>query len=246
MFDCSAKFNGRSINKELLSGPDLTNQLVGVLIRFCQEQVAVIGDIESMFYLAWVSEEHRSLLRFLQWKELDLNNPPIDHEMDQHVFGGVSSPSCSNYAFKKTADDNKLKYGLEAADTLNKNFYVHDMLKSVASVLEAIIQVKIVRGMFRAGGFRSTKFVSSSKELLMSIPQKDRRQEAPDKRLLETIPDNKRALGVLWNIKDDKLGFQVHMKEKPLTRRGMLSSLSSIYDPLELAAPFMLEGRRII
>ena len=100
--------------------------------------------------------------------------------------------------------------------------------------------------MFRAGGFRSTKFVSSSKELLMSIPQKDRRQEAPDKRLLETIPDNERALGVLWNIKDDKLGFQVHMKEKPLTRRGMLSSMSSIYDPLELAAPFMLEGRRII
>ena len=57
----------------------------------------------------------------------------------------------------------------------------------------------------------------------MSIPQKDRRQEGPDKRLLEVIPDNERALGELWNIEDVKLGFQVHMKEKPLTRRGMLS-----------------------
>ena len=64
--------------------------------------------------------------------------------------------------------------------------------------------------------------------------------------MLETIPDNERALGVLWNIEDDKLGFQVHIKEKPLTRIGMLSSLSSIYDPLGLAAPFMLEGRRVI
>ena len=36
------------------------------------------------------------------------------------------------------------------------------------------------------------------------------------------------------------------MKEKPLTRRGMLSSLSSIYELLRLAAPFMLKGRRII
>ena len=62
---CSATFNGRSINKELLSGIDLTNQLFGVLIKFCQEQVAVIGDIESMFYQVWVSEKHRSLLRFL-------------------------------------------------------------------------------------------------------------------------------------------------------------------------------------
>ena len=34
----------------------------------------------------------------------------------------------------------------------------------------------------------------------MSIPQKDRWQEAQDKRLLETIPDNERALHVLWNI----------------------------------------------
>ena len=49
VFDCSAEFNGRSINKELLSGPDLTTQLVGVLIRFHQEQVGVIRDIKSMF-----------------------------------------------------------------------------------------------------------------------------------------------------------------------------------------------------
>ena len=45
--------------------------------------------------------------------------------------------------------------------------------------------------MYRVDGFRLTKFVSNSKELLMLIPQKDRRQEAPDKRLLETTPDNK-------------------------------------------------------
>ena len=63
VFDCSAEFNGRSTNKELLSGSDLTNQLASILIRFCQEQVAVIGDIESMFYQVWDSEEHRSLLR---------------------------------------------------------------------------------------------------------------------------------------------------------------------------------------
>ena len=90
-----------------------------------------------------------------------------------------------------------MKYGLEVAHTLNKNFYADDLLRSVASVPEAITLVKIVRDICRAGGFRLTKFVSNSEELLMSIPQKDRRQEAPDKRLLETIPDNGRALDVL-------------------------------------------------
>ena len=34
VFDCSSELNGRSVNKELLMGPDLTNQLIGVLTRF--------------------------------------------------------------------------------------------------------------------------------------------------------------------------------------------------------------------
>ena len=46
------------------------------------------------------------------------------------------------------------------------------MLKSLANVPEAITLVKNVSGMYRAGGFRLTKLVSNSKELLMLIPQK--------------------------------------------------------------------------
>ena len=34
VFDCSSELNRRSFNKELLMGPDLTNQLIGVLTRF--------------------------------------------------------------------------------------------------------------------------------------------------------------------------------------------------------------------
>ena len=49
VFDGSTDFNGRSINKELLNGPDLTNQLVGVLIKFRQEQVAVIEILNPCF-----------------------------------------------------------------------------------------------------------------------------------------------------------------------------------------------------
>ena len=40
VFGCSSELNGRSINKELLMGLDLTNHLMGVLTRFRQEEVA--------------------------------------------------------------------------------------------------------------------------------------------------------------------------------------------------------------
>ena len=31
-------------------GPDLTNQLIGILMSFRTEEVAFLGDIEAMFY----------------------------------------------------------------------------------------------------------------------------------------------------------------------------------------------------
>ena len=63
--DCSSEFQGRGLNKELLSGPDLVNQIAGVLSRFREHDVAFMADIESMFYQVMVSEEHRCYLKFL-------------------------------------------------------------------------------------------------------------------------------------------------------------------------------------
>ena len=50
VFDCSAKFVGLSLNSMFCKGPDLTNSLVGVLTRFREDRVAVMADLETMFY----------------------------------------------------------------------------------------------------------------------------------------------------------------------------------------------------
>ena len=49
VFYCGVKYRGTSLNQQLLQDPDLTNPLVGVLIRFRQEAVAMAADIEAMF-----------------------------------------------------------------------------------------------------------------------------------------------------------------------------------------------------
>lgn len=65
VFDCAAQFDGVSLNKRLLQGPDMTNKLIGVLTRFREDATAFMADIESMFCQVRVSPEQRDYLRFL-------------------------------------------------------------------------------------------------------------------------------------------------------------------------------------
>ena len=96
IFDCSAEFNRRSINKELIPGPALANQLVDVLTRFRENKVAFVADIEKMYFQTFVSEEHQCLLRFLWWKNGSILDEPIVYEMCVHLFADVSSGAYSN------------------------------------------------------------------------------------------------------------------------------------------------------
>ena len=49
VFDCSAEYAGISINKKQMAGPNLTNQIVGTLIRFRHERIAFVVGIEKTF-----------------------------------------------------------------------------------------------------------------------------------------------------------------------------------------------------
>ena len=64
VFDCSAEYQGKSLNQQLFQGPDLTNNLIGVLIRFRKYEVAYMTDVESMFHQVKCPENDRDLLRF--------------------------------------------------------------------------------------------------------------------------------------------------------------------------------------
>ena len=173
-----------------------------------------------------------------------------------HVFGGASSPSCANYAIRRTSADNVEEFGKEAADVIRNNFYVDDLLKSVNDLdpaktpVKNVINmcrsvVKNVINMCRSGGFNLKKFISNSKELLISIPEDKSRPGVKDLNLLVGIPVEK-ALGIQWNISKDYFPFNIRFNRRNLTKRVMLSIISFIYDPLGLTSPFLLEGRQLL
>ena len=106
--------------------------------------------------------------------------------------------------------------------------------------------MKDVKLMCRSGGFHFKKFLTNNKKVLEVIPACDRRKSIVECNFNNQSLPAETAFGVLWNIKEDVFTFKVNMKEKAKTRRGMLSTLSSVYDALGLVAPFILQGRRIL
>ena len=99
--------------------------------------------------------------------------------------------------------------------------------------------------MCAAGGFKLTKFVSNEQQVINSTPQEDR-AENNDRIDLTQSMNVQRALGVYWCVASDCLEFRIVLQDKPLTRRRMLSTISSVYDPLGLASPFLLKGRKLL
>nr|XP_046229927.1 uncharacterized protein LOC124050970 [Scatophagus argus] len=180
VFDCTSSFQGTSLNSELLQGPDLTNTLLGVLLRFRQEPVAVMGDIEGMFHQVKVPKQDVDFLRFLWWSDGDTNQPLAEYRMTVHLFGAVSSPSCANFALKQTADDNEGKCTTEVLNTIRHNFYVDDCLKSVPNESQAICLVKELKSVCATGGFKLTKWISNSRAVLASVPAEERAKEVKD------------------------------------------------------------------
>ena len=66
-------------------------------------------------------------------------------------LGGTSSPSFCNFALKEISTDNIVEFGSPAAQTLQRNFYFDDILKS-EEIKEVVIKlVRMLLVCFRKG-----------------------------------------------------------------------------------------------
>lgn len=103
VFDSSAQFDGVSLSDILLSGPDLNNTLLGVLLCFRKEPFAITADVEQMFYCFVVQEDHRDYLCFLWYEDINLTKDVVDYQIKVHVFGNSPSPAVAIYGLRMPA-----------------------------------------------------------------------------------------------------------------------------------------------
>ncbi|CAH8508880.1 unnamed protein product [Schistosoma rodhaini] len=244
VFDCAAVYQGFSLNDQLLRGPNTVNSLFGVLLRFRLGNIALAADVEEMFLQVRIPRQDRGAFRLLWWEDGDMKRTAKEYCLTVHPFGAVSSPFCANFALKKTVDIFGKEFNRDIQEVVDNSFYVDDYLASIDNVQDAIELAKTLGLLLREGGFRLTKWISNCLQVLDSIHPEER-AEAVREIDFERLP-TERTLGLFWNTMVDSFEFKVHIPKRPLTRRGILSSVASLYDPLGLLAAFILPMKQLL
>lgn len=243
--DGAAIFQGTSLNDILYTGPDLNNALRSVLRRLRIFPVAFSMDIRYMFNCFSVPEENRDLLRFHWWDENDPSKSVVSYRSCVHPFGACSSPGVAMFALKAIAAMGRSDNALTElqAQFIEGGFYMDDGMGSLPTKEEVIVLIKAVASYLQTFGLNLHKVNSNDIKVLEAFTVTDSSSCS-----LVTTDSNPapRALGVIWDTKADVISVPLVVPDKPFTRRGILATVNSIFDPEGLAAPVVLGGRHII
>ena len=100
---------------------------------------------------------------------------------------------------------------------------------NLATVDEAVTLAKDLQTLCASGGFTLAKWMSNSREMLLSIPEAQRDSEVKDLDLRHDALPIERTLGVRWDTESDHFTYQMKLQDKPMTRRGILSIPSTTH-----------------
>ncbi|XP_068756184.1 uncharacterized protein [Montipora capricornis] len=235
---------GHMLNDYWAKGPHLLNDLLGVLIRFRENNIAMIGDIKKMYHTVKIKTIEQHTHRFL-WRDMDTGRPPDTYVIQRVSFGDKPSGTIATVALRKTAEMGADRCP-EATQVIKENTYTDDIIESVPTKEKVTELAKDIEALLDEGNFKM-------KEWMFTHDRID---------ILKTIPSDKssnteKVLGVVWNPVQDEFVYKMHLRttsmKKPNdkthdndsnpTKRIILSQVNSIYDPLGLTGPFTVRAK---
>ncbi|XP_061719997.1 uncharacterized protein LOC133527124 [Cydia pomonella] len=246
--DAAAKSHGVSLNSLLLTGPDLLQPLLGILMRFREGAVALNADIREMFPQIKIIEKDRDAQRFL-WRDTP-GEPIRTFRMSSMIFGAASSPFTAIHIKNKNALEWQETYP-EAARVIIDDHYMDDCITSLDDIDKAAKLAADIYTVHAHAGFEMRSWTSNSPSALSLLP-KESLLEVPRANNIDVelgrLATPVRTLGLIWQPANDLIGFNTGVKKETvlpekLTKRGVLVHVMRIYDPLGILAPIVVRGR---
>ena len=241
VFDASAKENrSLSLNDALHSGPNLTHDLLGVLMRFRIQKVALLADIEKSFPQVIIHERHRDALRFL-WDPTETGEPKT-FRLTRNYFGFASSSFILAICIQILLKWHEEKYP-ETTRSIKRSYYVDDLATGEATVAAAARLYKQTKEIFAHGSFNLRKWTSNSEELTVLFRQNGDGIEEFDSSAWCKV------LGMQYNRVDDTMRLNtcnVKLDSEIITKRIVLSITAAVFDRIGIAAPLLLPPKLLI
>jgi hypothetical protein len=96
------------------------------------------------------------------------------------------------------------------------------------------------------GRLRLHKIASNSTEVLGSFPAEDLSKDLKELDFTRDTLPVQRSLGMSWDVATDCITYRVSDDIKAFTRRGVLSTINSLFDPIGFVAPVVLQGKLLL
>ena len=183
--NASSQLAWHFMNENLLIGPDSVQNLIGIIFRFQEKHFPTSAGIETMCFQVKVPAECAECLRFI-WRENQADYLSI-YENTRQKFGAKDSPTCANYALKRTAQTQKNNSRL-LPKLLNAIFIWTTSCTLQRNPRSWILEANLI-SLLQKGGFKLSKGQSNVKELC---------EEDSDVEIVI-------ALGLVWNLRSDDL-----------------------------------------
>ncbi|XP_050313723.1 uncharacterized protein LOC126748497 [Anthonomus grandis grandis] len=241
VFDASAKSTtGISLNDSLMVGPTIQMDLFSIIIRFREHNYVLTGDLAKMYRQILVKPCERNFQRIV-WR----GSPDSDlqhFQLNTVTYGTASASFLSTRCLKQVSLDKKTSFPNESR-IIAHDFYVDDALTG-SNDLNELVKIKSnLISIFQEYGFELRKLASNNPTVLSDIP---------DNGSIEYVINegsSSKTLGISWNSPKDQFVYSSNLKNIPdvlVTKRSILAAISTIFDPLGLLGPIIIQGKILI
>jgi hypothetical protein len=240
VYDASAKTSteNKSLNQCLYRGPVMIQDLCGMLLRFRMSPIAMVADIEKAFLQIGLQSDQRDVTRFMWLK--DCSKPSVDegnveeYRFCRVPFGVISSP----FLLGATIDHHLSMYKSDIATKIRKDIYVDNLITGASNIAEAMELYTKSKSMFQEASMNLREWITNYKSVNEFIPSEDRAND-------EVV----KVLGHHWDVNEDTIRLKEPkpILDKPeITKRDVLKTLASVFDPLGLLSPVLLRGKVLL
>lgn len=232
VFDASAKTtNEYSLNDRMHIGPTILEDLWGVLLRWRIGKIALTADIEKMYRQFWVHKDHTKFLQIL-WRKKPTDCLEL-FELQTVTFGTAAAPYMAIKGLHIIAN-NISTLQPHIAKSIKKCFYVDDYAESFDTLEKASRHKEHLSQALNKYGLNLRKWNANTNEL--------GNNQTID---IKTHPNHVcTALGMQWDTSSDRMSYKLNLQDKPkVTKRAILSEIASLFDPLGLLAPIIMQAK---